>query len=453
MNLEKPVTDHPDSGAEAPPTPPRAAASVAVRRRWPGDLLGLYAVAAGLVAMFSASVYPCGWGVFTRPLLGLIGLAGGLLLFLGDPWWKPLLRIWTFAQAVVVVVDASGELTGQPFWWFPDAPSLWIIQKTSWITWVTLNDQVIGARGYGGNVLGLLLFAFTWWIIGRKWYADVPKPGWPFIALRIVRSLLVVGAAVWVGLLAFRWAPLYVAADPLMVVLCPLPGADVYLEHRRLGSTPLVVTHDKMVAWGLSRTQGVHRCAVLRPSLGDGFSLQGNSGTKTLQLKPPFWCEKSFELARTEWGPRAVLINDLGTSNRHVFRLVAKAQPGFVLGLAEGGPGVTPPGQPMPFTVGLRCNPPDPRVPAPPPSPSATRAVLEIIWLSTTNQVKQEVILPAEWNNPAPGARLEHAFKVAAPAAPGKYDLRFTFGRYADAQSKQPIDPGWKRTYGFVEVR
>jgi hypothetical protein len=419
------------------------APSVVKRPCWPGYLLGGYAAACGAMALASMKVSPPGWAVFTHPFLGLVGLAGGLLLLCGDPWWRPLLRFWTFAQMAVVIVDPSGELTRQP--------GLWLAFTN--ISSSTANDQVVTLQGYGVNLAGLVLFGLAQWIITRRWYLVMPGQPWQFQVLRLVRLLFLAASLVLVGYVAWTHAPLVLEKEPLMIISCPPPGAEVFLADERLGFTPLVITHDKMVAWGLSKAEGPPRCEVRRTELDDGLRLQGNRGATNLLLKPPWWCERSFETYPSEWGPRGIIINDLETSNRCTVRLIAEAKPGVVLGVSDLSPAVCKPGQPVEFTITKRCNPPDRRAPANTHPSSGVHAALSVTFMRGSAHSSKEVPLPAEWAVNVVGESLQQTVKVPAPEIAGKYTVRVAYQLFGSTNSRTRVDAGWARSYGYLEVK
>jgi hypothetical protein len=413
------------------------------RAVWPGCLLGLYAAAAGLTALASWKVCPGGWAVATQPLLGLIGLAGGLLLLCGDPWWRSLLRLWTFAQAVVVVVDPSGELTRQPFLWLAYAN----------VSSTVVDGQLTELQGYGVNLAGALLFVLTQWIMGRRWYLDVPNQRWQFLALRLVRLAFTGGCLLLGGYLAWSWVPVFLAKEPLMVILSPLPGAEVYAQDRRLGSTPLVITPQKMVEWGFSKPGVLPRCQLRPTPLDHGLSLSGNKETATLLLKPPAWCAARFETFPSEWGPRALPLGSRQSSNRCEVQLVGKTQAGLILSLPDGLPSRAASGQSLDFVALLRCNAPDPHLQGAGPLKAGQKAILAVTFVQGGAALTREVALPEAWCKLSPGTEQQQAVKVAAPEKPGKYDVRVQYRLFRDPGGQQRLDHGRARSYGWLEVK
>lgn len=411
--------------------------------RWPGYLLGLYAVVCGVIALLSIDVYPPGWAIYARPLLAVWGIGGGLLLLVGDPWWRPLLQFWTLAQAAVVVIDPSGDLTRQPGFFFG-------VQQ---IAYSTVNDQVVQARGYGVNFWGVFLFLLTQWIISRKWYATVPTQLWQFQALRAGRLLLVLATLTLLGYVGWRWAPLVLEKNPLMVITCPPPGAEIYMEERKLGSTPLVVTEEKLVKWGLSRAGGARVCSVSRTGLDDGFYLMGNSRAATVLLKPPWWCEDEFVTYPTPWGPRAVPVHDTSSPKRLHTLMIAKDQPGLVLGRPDSGPESSASGEPIKVPVVLWRNPADPRIKVTAPPVAGARAGLAFTFARGSSYTTETAELPERWSDPEIGANLSHVAQVEAPRTPGQYSYRIQYRLYASTNTARRLDDGWVRTYGYLEVK
>ena len=410
--------------------------------RWPGYLLGTYAIVAGVVAFISLQVYPQGWAVYSRPLLAAWGLAGGLLLWLGDPWWKPLLLLWILAQAAVVVVDPSGDLTRQPGFFF----------GIKHIAYSTSNGQVIQAHGYGVNFWGVVLFLVAQWIISHKWYPLVPGNLWQFKALRLVRLFFVVFNLLVLGHVGWHWGRLLTEPKPLLVISCPPPGAVVYAEDHKLGSTPLVVTQDKLVEWNLSRAGGPAVARVAPSGFDEGFKLSGNSRATTILLRPPWWCRQSFVTFSSEWGPRAIPINNTASSCGGGAMLIAKAQSGLVLD-SVSAPASCLAGRPFDLTVTLHRNPVDPRVTIDIPSYSGEEAALIVTFGRKTSYSTEKVRLPAAWASPAVGAALQQAVPVSAPRTPGHYEYRVEYALYANTNTLQRLDGGSVRNYGVLEVK
>lgn len=413
------------------------------RVRWPGHLLGLYAVACGGAAVLGAGVHPEGWAVFTQPLLGVIGLAGGLLALLGDPWWRPLLRLWLLAQVPVLIVDSSGELTRQPGLWFG---------FTAGSTGTT-GTSALRLEGYGVNVAGLLLLALAHWIIARRWYADVPGALWQFQALRLVRTLFVCATFALLGYVGWGWGPLLVARQALLVVHCPLPGADVYAGEHKLGATPLILTHERLVRWGLSRADGPARCDIRPTPLGDGFILSGNRSATNLFLKPPRWCQNHFSTWPSEWGPRGAPGEVVISSNRCFARLICRSQPGYVLTVSGVTPQTCSPGQPVEFAVGVRLTSQIPPARPQTRADSGPPGKLAITFLRGSAVETKEVELPPDRAGAVPGAELKHTFRIPAPQAPGRYRVRL---RYVPGGSPgtEPVRAAEAaRTYAALEVK
>ena len=415
------------------------------RPRWPGHLLGLGALATGAAVLATASVQPCGWGVYTRPFLALFALAGGVLILVGDPWWKWLLRLWALAQVAVVVVDPSGPLTRQAFVWFAWEQ----VSRTS------VDGQVIEATGYGVNFAALALFLFIEVVISRRWHAVVPVHLWQFQVLRLARSLFVLCT---LGLLAFvgwTYHPLFLQNEPLLVIDAPPPGAEVWAGDRRLGGTPLVITRESLVEWGLSKSSRPPACALKWSLLEEGLDLTGNSATTNLLLKAPGWCAKQFVSFASAWGPRALPRGGaaLTPGSRVHVPITTKAQAGVAIDLGEPLPLSCAPGREADFTIVLRRNPPDPHAAGTGPAPTAARAVLKVTFQKGSIAPSTDVPLPAEWLSPPVGAALRHGFKVKVPGTPGRYLVRFSYLLYGGAGGGQRLDHGMARTYAFIEVK
>ena len=199
------------------PAPEQKPESSSLLLRWPSYVVAIWAIASGVLALSSFNIYPAGWGVFTRPFLAVLGIAGGLLVFCGDPWWKPLLRIWVLAQVAVIVVDPSGELTRQPL--------LWFVALTRGTGATSTADQVVAIRTFGINFMGILLYLFLWYIISRRYHQDVPSRAVQFLALRVVRSLWVAFTLIYITCLAWFWGkPWIESRQALAMIDCPPRG-------------------------------------------------------------------------------------------------------------------------------------------------------------------------------------------------------------------------------------
>ncbi|MBI5383200.1 MAG: hypothetical protein HZA90_00790 [Verrucomicrobia bacterium] len=403
--------------------------------RWPGYLLGLYAITCGVLTLTSIQLYPPGWGNFTRPLLAVWGITAGLMLLVGDPWWKGLLRVWLLVQVVVLTLDPSGPITKQA--------GPWMASQN--LNWIVSGDQVIQARGAGVNFAAIVLFALAQWILARRWHPKVPDQLWHFQVLRFARTLFVAATVAGLGYLGWQLAPPLLARDALFVIHSPVPGADVYAEGRKLGSTPLVVTHEKMVSWGLSKPSSAAKCVLIPTSLDEGLHLVGNSGAAAILFKPPAWCASQFATCESEWGPRAIPFSMVLGSNRCDVMFVSQAQPGVILSMPEGSPRTGKPGQPAQFAVAMKRNPA-------PLQGAPARATLGVTFARGTSQETAEVTLPAEWASTNTVKKL-HQFHVTVPKVPGKYSVRFQYQLFGGTNGQQRLDAGWSRTYGFLEVK
>jgi len=372
----------------------------------------------------------------------VIGLAGGLLLLCGDPWWKALLTIWSLAQAAVIIVDPSGELTRQPFYRFT------LLQSSA----TTTGGLVTELRGYGVNAVGLVLAVLIQWIRVRRWYPDVPSAPWQYLLLRLVRlgfAGVCCLAAAWFG---WHWGPLYAEKDRLAVLDSPLPGAEAYIADRKLGRTPLVITHQRLVEWGLSRPEGAAKGQLVRNSLENGFLLSGNRSSTNVLLRPPAWCARAFESFQSEWGPRGLILNDTWGDGRRA-RFMGCRHPGWLLSLPEGLPQSVAAGKSFPFVARLRHNPPDPRATGPASPTTGPKAEILVTFLQGSHVFSRRVSVPDAWRSAPVGGDLRATLEAAAPERPGRYEVRLSFAVYADAAGVKRVDTGRARTYGFIEIK
>lgn len=433
---------------EPTPAPETKPASFLRPAFWPSYFVAVWAIASGILALSSFSIYPAGWAVFTRPFLAIVGIAGGLLVFCGDPWWKPLLRIWALAQVAVIVVDPSGELTRQPL--------LWFVALTRGTGIASTADQVVAIRTFGINFMGVLLYLFLWYIISQRYYQDVPARAFQFLALRVVRSLFVAVTLIYAACLAWFWGkPWIESRQALAMIDCPPPGMEVYAGPVRLGTAPLAITHDKLVAWGLSKQDRPPRAQLNVNPMGNGLLLAGNSAATNLLFKPVWWCANRYATYQSEWGLRGVPDPDLvrcGPTNARV-SLISTQSFGMVLTARPPNPAVPAPGELIEIPFELRRNPRDIRVPHTPPAEARGRPVMGLVFMKGSSVQTRQADLPPEFANPPIGSVLSQTCKVAAPDTPGRYEYWLVHDVLSATNTSKKVDYGRARTYGVLEVK
>jgi hypothetical protein len=413
-------------------------------RKWPGDVLGGYALLCGLGAMLFASLYPPGWAAMTRPALGVVGVVAGLLFFLRDRWWKPLLLFWLAAQVPVIIVDPSGELTRQPGFRLN-----FIGQNMN----PAEGPTVLEASGFGIEFAAVLLIIAVRFILANRWYRAEPGPGLfrgLAGALRVLPFVVVVSVAACVGT---RWSKLRLRHDALLTLDCPFPGADIYAGDKKLGSTPLMITGDRLVEWGLNRPDAKSACWLNPTATDQGLALFSGNSSMEILFKAPDWCASHFQNVRTPWGIRAV--PDLGrghSSNYWSVPLTSQSQPGLVLNELGIEPSVCRPGQEVGFTVQLRHNPPDPRMRRPVPPLQGTRAELVVFFWHRAGYSSSNIELPLPWARLGFGQVVTHAFKVTAPSQPGTYTVHCKY-KLTENIRRAGTYYSWIRTYGILEVQ
>ncbi len=124
-------------------------------RTVPGIILAVYTLVAAAVTLWGFSPVT-GVADYTRSLLALLGIAGAILLLVGNPLWKPLLILWAVAQIPVIIVDPSGELTRQ-----------FLFVGVSSTESHSFNGQITDMSGFGLNFWGVVLLIAVV-LIGRR---------------------------------------------------------------------------------------------------------------------------------------------------------------------------------------------------------------------------------------------------------------------------------------------
>ncbi len=391
-------------------------------RTWPGYVLGGYALICGGLAIHSARFYPQGWAVLSRPALGGVGVMAGLMLLLRDAWWKPLLQFWLLAQAAVLIVDPSGPLTWQP--------GLHIVCMR-FGSRLFSGPVLLTFTGCGVNFGALLLLVLVWVVLAKKWYPVGAGRWLDRLAgfFEIVFLAAVVAGGVYAGL---RWAKPLFDQDALLVIDSPPPGAQVYLKDKLLGSTPLAVTPQKLVQWGLSKPGAGNKCILSPSPLGNGLVLQGASATGELLFQPPAWLAADYVTMPTPWGSRGLTpIRNYNASNYWSVPLLSRKQPGLVLDQPVIEPSECKPGGRITIAVRMWRNAADPRVPASPPAEPALSARLSVLFwrpnnFSAGSSATTNLALPPAWTNLAVGETVSNVLTLPAPFMPGAYTVRLS---------------------------
>jgi hypothetical protein len=416
-------------------------------RTWPGYALGAYALICGVSAVVSAHVYPHGWAVITVPALGCVGVMAGLMLLLRDGWWKPLLHLWLLAQAAVVIVDTSGPLT-----WQPGLHVNYI--RFGGIT--SSGPLLLDYTGYGVNFAAVLLLVLVWVVLAKRWYPAGAGPWLNRVAalVEIVFLAAVVAGCAYAGL---RWARPLLNKDALMVIDSPPPGAGVWLKDKFLGFTPLAVTQEKLVEWGLSKPGAPGKCTVSPSPLDNGVLLHGASATGELLFKPPDWLAADYVTAMTPWGIRGVApMHGYYTSNYWSVPLLSKRQPGLVLGQPVIEPSECKPGEPVKIAVQMWRNADDPRLPMRVPEEQAQAARLSVLFWrqlagGTASMDTTNLDLPPAWAHLAVGQTVSNTVTLPAPLMPGTYTIRLACTMRG--ATNQPLGVGPYISFGLLNVK
>jgi hypothetical protein len=388
---------------------------------WPGYVLGIYALVCGIWAILSASFYPPGWAVISRPALGCVGVMAGLLLLLRDDGWKPLLQLWFLAQTAIVIVDPSGPLTAQPGLH---------INCIRYGARSSSGPLLLNFTGYGVNFGALILLVLVWMVLAKRWH-PVDAGRWLERVggfLEIVFFVAVLAGGAYAG---WRWAKPLLDRDALMVIDSPPPGAEVYLKDKLLGTTPLAITQEKLVEWGLSKSGAVKKCTVSLSPLGN-ILLQGSSGTGELLLKPPAWLIADYVTMPTPWGIRGLTtVRNSHASKYWSVLLLSKKQPGLLLDQPLIEPYECKPGERIKIAVQMWRNAEDPRVLMPHPAAPALGARLAVLFwrpdkFSGRSYFTTNFDLPPTWTHLAVGESVSNVVTVPAPLVPGAYTIRLS---------------------------
>ena len=198
---------------------------------WPGYIIAVYALTVGLASILFENFATPGWGISTRPLLGLLGVTGALLLLLRDSWWKAVLILWLIAQIPLIIIDPSGELTKQ-------AGLFLSFKATGPMIWT--NGVLSEIRAYGANLAAVGLLALIVWTINRGWFPQGPGPRWMRFLSGAIQLMLL--AAFALGLFfGYRWAKPWVDKDVALVIDALPPGTEVYANEKGLGLTRMAL--------------------------------------------------------------------------------------------------------------------------------------------------------------------------------------------------------------------
>jgi len=416
-------------------------------RTWPGYVLGAYALICGALAVVSARVYPHGWAVITVPALGCVGVMAGVMLLLRDGWWKPLLQLWLLAQAAVVIVDTSGPLTRQP--------GLHI----NYIRFGAVTSSgplLLDYTGWGINFAAVILLVLVWVVLSKRWYPAGAGPWLNRIGalFEIVFLVAMVAGCAYAGL---RWARPLLNKDALMVIDSPPPGAGVWLKDKFLGWTPLAVTQEKLLEWGLSKPGVAGKCAVSRAPLESGLLLQGSSATGELLFKPPDWLAADYVTAEMPWGFRGLTpIRTYYTSNYWSVPLLSKEQPGLVLGRPVIEPSACKPGEPVKIAVQMWRNADDPRLRIHLPEEQVQSARLSVLfWRQITATVGStdttNLDLPPAWAHLAVGQTVSNTVTLSAPRMPGTYTIRLACSMRGATNQPVGFEPYF--SFGLLNVK
>lgn len=389
---------------------------------WPGYVLGVYALICGVSAILSASTIPHGWAFITRPVLGCVGVMAGLMLLLRDGWWKLLLQLWLLAQVAVVIVDLSGPLTAQ---------SGLHITCVRYGGSTSVGPELQDFTGWGVDFGALILLVLVWVIMAKRWY-PVDAGRWLNGVAGVLKIVFLVAALAGGVYACLRWAKPLLNRDALMVIDSPPPGAEVYLKDKLLGSTPLAVTQENLVEWGLSKTDAAKKCTISLSPL-QNILLQGASGTGELLFKPPAWLAADYVTMPTTWGIRGVTpIRNYYTSNYWSVPLLSNRQPGLLLDRPVIEPSDCRPGERIKIAVQMWRNADDPRAVAPPPKEQVLSAQLSVLfWKQINSSVggysTTNLELPPAWTHLAVGQTVSNVVTVTAPSSPGIYTIRLNY--------------------------
>jgi hypothetical protein len=230
---------------------------------------------------------------------------------------------------------------------------------------------------------------------------------------------------------------------------------EVYAGPVRLGTAPLAITHEKLLAWGLSKEDRPPGAQINLNPMGNGLLLAGNSAATNLLFKPVWWCANRYATYLSEWGPRAVPDPNFmawSQTNARV-SLIATQSFGMVLTAQPPIPAVEAPGQQIEIAFELRRNPRDIRSAPVPPTEPKGRAVMGLVFMRGSTVHTRQADLPPEFIDPPIGSVLRQTCKLAAPDAPGRYEYWLVHNVLSATNAQKKVDYGRARTYGFLEVR
>jgi hypothetical protein len=126
---------------------------------WPGICFAIVALICAAFSVLSVINSPWGLASVTRVGLAILGAAGAIFLFRGNPNWKWILVAWAALQIPTLFVDPSGNLFGQGLW-----------LGFRYLKTTRMNNVIVSMSGAGINFAGLILLIWIGFISKRGWH-------------------------------------------------------------------------------------------------------------------------------------------------------------------------------------------------------------------------------------------------------------------------------------------
>ncbi len=117
-------------------------------------VLGVVVIVIGALAVTSnAWHFLDGVGVFSRVILGAVGIGGAMRLLMRKPMWSRVLIVWSALQIPVIIVDPTGDMTNQV-----------LHLGMQWTRQTAINDVIVEMSGWGFNLVGTILLVWVLYV-------------------------------------------------------------------------------------------------------------------------------------------------------------------------------------------------------------------------------------------------------------------------------------------------
>jgi hypothetical protein len=380
----------------------------------PGISFGVLVILLALCNSW-VGLYPFGPAVWLRPLLGLIGIAGAICLFLGNGWWRILLPVWCLAQTWVIATDRSGE------WFYQGLKAGWSSSSTS-----RMNEIVMSYQAHGINFAGIILLGAL--VIIGVFHLHPPVRVKPSAKHLKLLAAFIVALACGFGFNYWR------DRAAVLVLTLDLPRVPIYYKGQMLGRTPLRITPERIREWKLPLDTS--RPLELNGGWADRVDLSDGKTILPLYFGVPWPFSQYLDTFEVPWGTRCrVHVGWHDGNRREGFAFPKPAlrnEPILTIQKLDAEPIAAG------SSLRLRCvlNNPTRK------SYKGRQAVIGRVCCSyervdsvASLPARREVTMPASWNTLPAGATMNGDIELDAPLAPGDYELFCTWFLYPPESS------------------